>query len=68
MSNFLQCNKCAVHGCRINPIGNCERYKKPTFRCKNTMFDNLVHKSEDQAVQVLSLLDKYQISFRRYTN
>jgi hypothetical protein len=68
MSDYLQCNKCAKHGCRINPIGRCEEREMPTFIKKNTMFENLVHKNEEQAVQVLNLLDKHQISFQRYTS
>jgi hypothetical protein len=68
MSNYLQCNKCAVHGCRTKPDGNCPKYERPTFIKKNTMFENLVHKNEAQAVQVLNLLDRYQISFQRYSN
>jgi hypothetical protein len=68
MANFLQCNNCNAHGCRIKPVGKCDVYEKPVFMQKNTMFDNLVHKSEEQAVQVLNLLDAHQISFKRYTN
>ena len=68
MADFIQCNKCAVHGCRRSPDGNCYAYEKPVFMKKNTMFENLVHKNEQQAMQVLNLLDRYQISFKRYTN
>lgn len=69
MKSFLLCNKCGRHGCkRVPEMGSyCSRYTKPKWIKANTIFDNLVHKSEAQAVNTLSLLDKADISWQRYT-
>ena len=67
--SYLMCNKCQSHGCTARPESStfCSGYIKPEFIKKNTIFDNLMYKSAEQAETTLRLLHNNQISWQRYT-
>jgi hypothetical protein len=63
------CNNCDIHGCKVQPEtrNNCMNHKEITWIKRNTMGEELLHKSAKSADTTLKLLHKHEISWKRYT-
>ena len=60
--NYFKCNQCEGRHCTAKPNRWCGYIKLGTIG-SNSLFENVVYKSSNQAEQVLTLLDKHGISW-----